>query len=272
MRINLGNLLLLVCTVICISNCSTLKPLNIALVRKYELTNDDMKNIQYYLSDGIVLRREIDSTDIMIPKERLRMVEGTLVEEIGFQEGLPGVCTFASNDSLRINFEGYDENLFLVFSRDKRIVDYAITNNGKFSNLTPKILRKRLSDGDIYKGKTNLSSSERERKSFLSWYKSKHNIYLIQAMEWNWRWGTNSRRLFGTEKGKVKYGKYEYYIVKGVVYPEKIILRKIFELSNWIFGYPRPTNSYKAYLNIDEKTLSDYKYKYRKVKGRKLGK
>ncbi len=73
----------------------------------YSLTDDDIKQVQFYNSQGFKLTREVSTYDSKkIAKwHTLRSEQGKLIEEIDFDALLPGVAVNSTYDRLDISFE-----------------------------------------------------------------------------------------------------------------------------------------------------------------------
>jgi len=82
---------------------------------EYQWSEDDLKHIQFYLSDNIVLRRDLIRGESAIKEGKIRIEEGRRVEEIVIESGTPGVLIFMpKTNRLAISFEK-DNNRFLIF-------------------------------------------------------------------------------------------------------------------------------------------------------------
>ena len=109
-------LFLLAIGMITLTSCSKqLTPLNQKMVNEMNWDDDDLKRIQFYLSDNIVLRREARSGDASIREGKIRIINGRKVEEIIFEKGTPGVFVFSPNSkNVAVAFENGD-NRYLMF-------------------------------------------------------------------------------------------------------------------------------------------------------------
>ncbi|MDX2001289.1 MAG: hypothetical protein SFW35_02595 [Chitinophagales bacterium] len=84
---------------------------------KYEKkwSNDDLKKIQFYLSDDIVLQRKLEESSTEIVSGKVKIVNGEKVEEVLIRRGTPGVLVFNPVDNrMGISFEKGDET-YLMF-------------------------------------------------------------------------------------------------------------------------------------------------------------
>lgn len=79
-------------------------------------TEVDLKKIQFYLSDDIVMRRAFSSSDSRIEGGTIRMIGGRQVEEIVIPRGTPGVFLFSPKaDRFAISFEAEGDDRYLMF-------------------------------------------------------------------------------------------------------------------------------------------------------------
>ena len=70
------------------------------------LSDDELKGLQYYLSDTVVLRRVVESQDRRITgAHKLELVAGKMVEEIEIKRGTPGVAVSINSDAIAVSFE-----------------------------------------------------------------------------------------------------------------------------------------------------------------------
>ena len=107
LNIKLVTLLVIFCFGIILSGCSTYVPYSLELKRKYQLTNDDLNKIQFYLSQKVELQREITTKDNkeIARGHSLKTERGKLIETIAFDSKLEGIVFKAYDDSLLVSFE-----------------------------------------------------------------------------------------------------------------------------------------------------------------------
>jgi len=105
--------------------CSpTLSPFTQKLYDNYRWTDEELKSIQFYVSDNIVLRRELTGGSSEIISGKVRVVNGRQVEEIVIRSGTPGVLLFKPKENrFAISFEDGGEERFLVFGPNPRASD-----------------------------------------------------------------------------------------------------------------------------------------------------
>ncbi len=96
-------------------------PFTQRLYDEYRWTEQELKRIQFYTSDDIVLRRELGNSNVEISAGSIRIRDGRRVEEIVIRQGTPGVFLFSPKENrLAISFEDGKNNRFLMFGPNPR--------------------------------------------------------------------------------------------------------------------------------------------------------
>ena len=73
---------------------------------QHSLTRDELKNLQYYTSSTITLRRELESGGKQITgNHRLVVVAGKTIEEVVIESKTPGIAVAVSDHSITVSFE-----------------------------------------------------------------------------------------------------------------------------------------------------------------------
>lgn len=87
------------------------------LYHSYKWSDEDLQHIQFYLSDDLVISRNIDEEKgATIAGGEIKIVNGQKVEQIRFKNGTPGVFLFKPKDeNFAISFEDKDDTHYLVF-------------------------------------------------------------------------------------------------------------------------------------------------------------
>lgn len=100
-----------------LASCSpNLRPFTQQMYQQNRWSDEELKQIQFYLSNEIVLRREINSGSSEITRGQIRIVDGRNVEEIVIRKGTPGVFLFSpKNERFAVGFEDGGEQRFLIF-------------------------------------------------------------------------------------------------------------------------------------------------------------
>lgn len=105
------------------NSCSSkLTPFTERLYQENGWTDSDLKKIQFYVSEDIVLRRQASKGVSKIDHGEIKIVDGKRVEEIVIKKGTPGVFLFQPKGSrFAISFESRKyEDPYLVFGPSKR--------------------------------------------------------------------------------------------------------------------------------------------------------
>jgi hypothetical protein len=86
------------------------------------LNPDNLRNVQFYLSDDIILWRELSRGELSIFKGKIKMTEGKKVEEITIKKGTPGVFLFSpKSHQYAISFDSHDDTHYLVFGPSDKV-------------------------------------------------------------------------------------------------------------------------------------------------------
>ena len=114
----LGGLLFLI-------SCSPqLSPFTQALYDDFNWSEDELKQIQFYLSEDIVLVRELRAGESRISGGKIRIVDGNKIEEVVIRAGTPGILLFTPKENrFAISFEESDNDKFLMFGPNPKLGD-----------------------------------------------------------------------------------------------------------------------------------------------------
>lgn len=94
----------------------TLQPFTRQMYEDNLWTEAELKRIQFYLSDDIVLRRELSGRLSEITSGEIKVVDGRKVEEIVIPRNTPGVFLFSPKENrFAVSFEGRGDDRFLMF-------------------------------------------------------------------------------------------------------------------------------------------------------------
>ena len=98
------------------SSCGPkLSPLTQRLVDDQDWTETELKRIQFYLSEDLVLTRELRNGNSTIRNGQVKVIDGREVEQMIFKRNTPGVFVFSpKTQRMAVSFERNDEN-YLVF-------------------------------------------------------------------------------------------------------------------------------------------------------------
>ena len=119
-------LILFVLAFLTISCSPRLTPFTDQLKREQGWDENDLKKIQYYLSEDVTLWRQVVEGESKIEGGTIKLKNGKKVEEIIFKKGTPGVLLFApKNNRFAIGFETSDQK-YLMFGPSKRYDEYVL--------------------------------------------------------------------------------------------------------------------------------------------------
>ncbi len=93
-----------------------LKPFTKRLYDERNWSNEDLRRVQFYLSENIVMRREVSGGTFEVISGEIKIVDGRKVEEIVIKKGTPGVFLFSpKKNRLAVSFESDGDERFLIF-------------------------------------------------------------------------------------------------------------------------------------------------------------
>jgi len=107
---------------IVMSSCSPrLTPFTQRLYKENGWSERDLQSIQFYLSQDIVLTRQMREGDSAIKDGKVKVVAGREIEEIKFPKGTPGVLLFIPKvNRFAISFEEGGEEKYVMFGPNKK--------------------------------------------------------------------------------------------------------------------------------------------------------
>lgn len=105
---------LLAATLLAATGCASQVPFTHELRTQHDLSTEDLQHLQFYVSDDIVLRREVRTKDRTIDDGRLRLHAGKQVEEVVIHEGTPGVAVAVGSSAIVISFDDASNLVFAV--------------------------------------------------------------------------------------------------------------------------------------------------------------
>ena len=114
------NLIFIALVVLGLSSCKTLVPFTEDLRSSNNWNEAQLKQIQYYNSETIVLHRQLKSNETVIISGKIKMIDGKQVEEIIIKKGTPGIISAIPDGSrLAVSFEIGDDH-YLTFGIDSK--------------------------------------------------------------------------------------------------------------------------------------------------------
>lgn len=104
-------------------SCSpSLTPFSQDLYNKYRWSSEELKQIQFYLSDDIVLFKKMDGSEATIDEGKINIKKEKNGEKIVFKKGTPGVFVFSpKNNRFAISFHENDDTKYLMFGPNEAL-------------------------------------------------------------------------------------------------------------------------------------------------------
>ena len=136
-------------TLLIMSSCSKkLTPFTTNLYAQNQWSEEELKSIQFYLSDDIVIRRQLKDASSEIVEGEIKMIDGRQVEEIIIPKGTPGILEFVRDEKYHFGIS-FEEGKYLMFGPNpKRGGEYVLLASG-WKNRVGKI---RYDDKNYYTG------------------------------------------------------------------------------------------------------------------------
>ncbi len=96
-----------------LSSCSNnMSVFSKTLYEENNWSDSELSNIQFYLSEDIILRRSLEKGETVISSGKIKIINGQKVEEIIFERGTPGVFIKRKKDNhFAVSFEDGDKHL-----------------------------------------------------------------------------------------------------------------------------------------------------------------
>lgn len=102
------------CALVLTTGCASYVPFTQELRNEHRLTGEDLRNLQFYNSHTITLRRELARGDRQVTgSHKLLVIAGKQIEEVVIEKNTPGVLVGADDVALKVSFE---EGTFLEFT------------------------------------------------------------------------------------------------------------------------------------------------------------
>ena len=123
-----------------LGSCKNLVPYTDALKSKYNLSDEQLKHLQFYVSSPIVIQRKVTAeNNTQIDAGKIKIVNGEKVEEVVVPVGTKGVLVRNDNGKFEISFEK-DDTYYLRFGTNPNRYDsYVLLASdwqGKVGNVT----------------------------------------------------------------------------------------------------------------------------------------
>ena len=105
-----------------ISCSASLTPFTQDLYDKHRWTESELKKIQFYLSEDVLLTRQMTSGESHITGGKIRIENGRRIEEIRIPAYTPGVLLFMPREKrFAVSFESQDNDLYLMFGPNPKM-------------------------------------------------------------------------------------------------------------------------------------------------------
>ena len=137
---NMRSLIIAALILVTFSSCKNLVAYTDTLRTKYNLTDDQLKHLQFYVSSPIVLQRKLTAdNNTQVIAGKVKIVNGEKVEEVVVPTGTKGVLVKNDNGKFEVSFEK-DDTYYLRFgSNPNRYESYVLLAtdwHGKVGNVT----------------------------------------------------------------------------------------------------------------------------------------
>lgn len=117
MKLHTHTLAGIVLVLFLLCSCSArLTPFTQELYDKHRWSDSELQHIQFYLSEDVILRRQLSRGESHITKGKIVLDDGRRIEEIRIPAYTPGVLLFKPReDRFAVSFESGGEDLYLMF-------------------------------------------------------------------------------------------------------------------------------------------------------------
>lgn len=104
---SLGSLLLAAVLQTALCGCGAGRiPFTHEIRTQYRLNDQELQNLQYYVSHTVTLRRELDATSRQVTGgHKLVLTTGKVIEEVVVEEETPGVAVAVGPDTVTVSFD-----------------------------------------------------------------------------------------------------------------------------------------------------------------------
>lgn len=108
-----------------VSSCSpSLSPFTQNLYEDNNWSEGELRKIQFYLSDDIVLFRELTGGNSEIIEGEIKVVDGRKRDQITFRRGTPGVFLFSpKSNRFAVSFEDGGDDRYLIFGPNPKVAN-----------------------------------------------------------------------------------------------------------------------------------------------------
>lgn len=129
----------------CLFSCSSSNklsnytPFTRDLKQKLEVQNIDLKEVQFYVDQKIILNRNLGGQDITVKDGVVKLSNGKYINEVVIPSLTPGVVTGSDNDKILVSFEkgnsylafgpgsGYTANNYVLYGTEWKLGTTQVT-------------------------------------------------------------------------------------------------------------------------------------------------
>jgi hypothetical protein len=125
MKKNNLSCLLVFLTAILFTGCGQIKFFERNTQLAYNLSNEDVKNIQYYISSGIMLRhKEVEASSKVTGSNKIKKDEDVYQKNVIIFSNTPGIATDVQQDIIYVQFS---DDIILTFKPESDLPEAAYT-------------------------------------------------------------------------------------------------------------------------------------------------
>ncbi len=96
--------------------------INNDMIKQNKWSEEDLKRIQFYLSDNIILTRKLSSGESTISGGKILIKDGQKIEQVVFKKGTPGILLFIPKENrYAISFDNSSTDKYLVFGPNPKM-------------------------------------------------------------------------------------------------------------------------------------------------------
>jgi hypothetical protein len=123
------------------SSCSPqLSTFNSKMLKEGKWSDNELKRIQFYLSDDIVIYRKVTEGASEITSGQIKIVRGEKIEEVRIKAGTPGVFLFrAKEENFAIGFDQGSDKRYLMFGPNPKRADSYVLLASEWENRAGKV-------------------------------------------------------------------------------------------------------------------------------------
>ena len=104
-------------------SCSPrLTPLSGEMIKENGWSSEDLKHVQFYLANDLILSRRLSTGESTISNGKIRIRDGQKIEQIIIKSGTPGTLLFMpKEDRMAISFDDSSNDKYLIFGASPKM-------------------------------------------------------------------------------------------------------------------------------------------------------